>query len=220
MCVIINHVSEMRALFRDGPLADLDQIEHPLTEIDTIANLKRYEEHLRFKLNEFDVRFVSKTDCNHMVGWPELHVLVAKGDLRLDAWLTTDGWRNIYDLRIYPRKKGPYGVWMSTYFTCIKPPVPNFEEHLDLMSEILKTMFDRIECFDPASLLKESEWKWPGTFRNQRTKAFMENIQQPHSVCTIRNSYMVKRAFRIWIHHYYSPDTSYGFMHKKAKLYA
>tara|TARA_B110000483_G_scaffold234566_1_gene304836 strand:- start:291 stop:947 length:657 start_codon:yes stop_codon:yes gene_type:complete len=217
--MLIHHVSEMRSVFRDDPLTDLDDLEHPLTAIDSIANLNRYEKKMCFKLNEFEVQFVSKPACDHTFGWPELRVFVAKGDLSLDAWLTTDGWRNIYDLRIYPRKKGKYDVWISTYFTCTKPCVPNFDQHLDLMSEILKTMFDRIEAFDPASLLKATEWKWPGTFKNERTKTFMEKIQQPHSLCTIRNSYMMKRAFHIWIHHYYSPDTSYGFMYKKSKLY-
>lgn len=147
-------------------------------------------------------------------------ISVKNGYHKLYLWLgvvaETD---NICDVKVFGLSKLS-GFWMSIELGDV------FSKHLVVASNVVKSMFDRVEC----TKLEDFDW-------DTRYGWFLKEVCQTHNpfhmnrlcrlltpyVCEaklvrcFRNRHRCKRAWYAWLTHYHSPHISNGYMYNKMR---
>ena len=210
----ITHLSEVESIF-SGP-----------TDAKEGGSVGRWNAS-QYELDGFLIVFKPYVNRTEPPRKQILEVVIEKGPHKIMLWLITDGWRNIHDIRIFGFTENPDSnwKWASTQLS------DAFEPYLKLAHTMLQIVFNRIECVKPTEHTRQLLYEY-----NPYKETFMQNVGQPCNlkIRTILSSYIrhrrlirtfrreqhVKRAWYAWIDHYYSPNTQFGFMQKKLRIYA
>ena len=153
-----------------------------------------------------------------------LEVIVKNTNYKMCLWLRMDGWCNLRDIKVYGMCREDR-TWSHAVLS------ERFDEPLAITQALLQTMFNRIEI--PEMLEENILGDIPVTsttryrfFKNvqqpcnERVRVLMiKYIQQRRMIRTFQKKHMVKRAWYGWLAHFYSPDTSGGYMEKRINSY-
>ena len=197
-------------MFKINQLSQFGTIGRIMNEVDTQTFdcfAIYHEDEITIKLRRLCYRFKLKDRLAF-----EMMTQIGRYKLCLRFECTqANNWYDIYDIKIFGLHRA-CSVWSSVIVS------PVFANHLEISRKVLKTMFNRIRTFE------HMDMKYSHTIKGK----FMDRIQQPcndcirtallkcwrrrQMVCRFRNSRIVKRAWFVWLEHFYAPDTQNGFV--------
>lgn len=175
---------------------------------------------VQHELNGFEITFRKLLFVQKAINPYDYEINIVKDNLKVIMWLSTCGWCNIRDIRIFGLVNYGEVFYQSVVLS------KDFDKHLFIAKNILQFMFHRIEY------VKRNDDNPSQSSKN----FFLEDVQQlmnhkMHSVIVyytrlrqvvrrFQKKHLCKRILRLWVEHYYSPDTCNGFMDNRIKTYA